>query len=343
MKRLDDTILLIRFSSLGDLVLLTSLVEALHTGLPGIKLHLVTKERYRALFEHDRRIDRISALAEHGGLASLRRLWSSLRGSRYGVIADAHGVIRSVLLSRSLAAGRRVRIAKDQLGKAAVLAGRRGGPVVTMRERYLGIARSLGADLPDAMPRLEPGGRAREQARKLFREKGLDGRSVVAIAPGARWPSKRWPAARYAELARILGGEGHGIVLIGGEGDRDACSSVAEGSPGAIDLCGRLGVPGTAAVLERAALVVTNDSAPLHIAEAAGTPVVALYGPTVREFGYFPLLGRSVPLEADVACRPCSRNGARPCRRPRLECLEAIPLERVADAARAVLAEAGEP
>jgi heptosyltransferase-2 len=81
-------------------------------------------------------------------------------------------------------------------------------------------------------------------------------------------------------------------------------------------------------------VVVTNDSGLLHLSEAVGTPVVALFGPTVREFGYFPRLGASAALEVPLECRPCSRNGKRPCHRGDLACLERIEvgavLERVA-------------
>ncbi|MDD3642310.1 MAG: glycosyltransferase family 9 protein [Candidatus Krumholzibacteria bacterium] len=332
MQRQDDTILLIRFGSLGDLVLLTALVEALRAGLPGMEIHLVTKERYLPLFERDRRIARVSVLPERGGAGALWRLRNSLSGVRYGILIDAHGVLRSILLSRSLAARRRMRIEKDQIGKAAVLAGRRGGEdIVTMRERYLRLAHRLGVSDPGAMPRLDPGGRERGSAAERFRAAGLEERPVVALAPGARWPAKRWPAERFAELAEILYRAGRGIVLVGGESDREVCAEVAAGVPGALDLCGRFGVMETAAALERADLLVTNDSAPLHLAEAVGTPVVALFGPTVREFGYFPLLESSAAIEADIRCRPCSRNGARPCRFERLECLEAISVRRVAE------------
>ena len=90
----------------------------------------------------------------------------------------------------------------------------------------------------------------------------------------------------------------------------------------------------TAARLARCSRLVTNDSGLLHIAEAVGTPVLALFGPTVREFGYFPILARSLVLEKSLDCRPCSRNGKRPCHRGDLACLQDI----TPDAVRSVLA-----
>ena len=342
MEKKDDTILLLRFSSLGDLVLLTALVEALRTGLPRMKIHLVTKSRYRTLFEGDPRIARISTLGG-GSAGRLAGLWRELSGVRYGILIDAHGVTRSTLLYCALRARRRLRIDKDQTRKALLLLFRRAPRrrSVTMRERYLDLARRLGIACGGAMPRLVLQPAARERARADFAAAGLCGRTVVALAPGARWPAKRWPVERFARLARLLRGKGYGIVTVGDEPEREACRVAASAAPGGLNLCGTRSVAETAAALELAGALVTNDSAPLHIAEAVGTPVVALFGPTVREFGYFPLLPASTALETELDCRPCSRNGSRPCRRERLECLEAIEPEAVAEAVARVLAAKG--
>ena len=115
----------------------------------------------------------------------------------------------------------------------------------------------------------------------------------------------------------------HSLVAkqVGADGKEQAASAP-------LDLTGRLSILESAAVLKRCAALVTNDSAPLHLAESVGTPVVAFFGPTVREFGYFPRLPRSRALEVSLRCRPCSRNGARRCPYGTKECLAAIPPER---------------
>lgn len=92
-----------------------------------------------------------------------------------------------------------------------------------------------------------------------------------------------------------------------------------------------------AEVLARCRVAVTNDSGLLHLSEAVGTPVVALFGPTVRAFGYFPLLASSLALERELDCRPCSRTGSRPCHRGDLACLDRIPAAEVRDAVAARL------
>jgi heptosyltransferase-2 len=87
-----------------------------------------------------------------------------------------------------------------------------------------------------------------------------------------------------------------------------------------------------AAVIQGAATFIGNDSGLMHLAEAVGVPVIALFGPTVEAFGYYPSLGASRVVERDISCRPCSRNGSRRCPKGTQECLTAIPVEPVAEA-----------
>ncbi len=128
---------------------------------------------------------------------------------------------------------------------------------------------------------------------------------------------------------------------MGSDSDSASCRAATAGE-GCMDACGRLSLLETAAALERAAVLVTNDSAPLHMAEAVGTPVVALFGPTVRQFGYFPLLEESIVIERDLECRPCSRNGSRPCHLENRDCLDTIGPDEVLGSVHHVLEAVGE-
>ena len=341
MRRTIETICVIRFGSLGDLVLLTALLEALREGCPGAAISFVTKERYRPLFETDDRIDALHLL-RGDGLKALFALRASMPG-RFDALIDAHGVPRSAVLAGTLRAGTRVRIDKDQARKLLLIRRKidRFPPGVSMAGRFVDLARRLGADLPhDPPPRLSPSPGAIAAAKRLLAgETGA--RAPVAIAPGARHETKRWPAGHFSALAAMLAARGETVVLVGGPDDQTVCREVAAKSGGAIDLSGRLDLPGTAALLARCPLLVSNDSAPLHIAEAVGTPVVALFGPTVGQFGYFPRLPASVVIEAPLDCRPCSRNGARPCPLGTKDCLESLAPARVFDAAAGILDGAG--
>lgn len=332
-------ILVIRFSSLGDLVLLTPLLKAVKVGCPDGEIHLVCKEQYAELFKENRNIDRLFTI-RNGKPGELIRLFGRLRKERYDTIIDAHNVIRSNLLYRTLKAHRKVQLQKDQLKKTLLIKKKRNlfDGVTSLSARYLELAGLLGVPIRETSTELTIPKKAAERIETIVEEAGLDGKTLIAIAPGARWETKRWPLPLYRNLVTGLVALGYGIVLIGSLDDTEPADAITEGIEAqTLNLIGRCSILETAAVLKDCSVLVTNDSAPLHIAEAVGTPVVALFGPTVREFGYFPRLPRSIALEIPLDCRPCSRNGSRRCPLGTKECLTGIPPERIVESVRTIL------
>ncbi len=343
MNDIHPKILLVRFSSLGDLVLLTALVDGLADLFPGHELHLATKEQYRELFDSNRHVEKIHALPSGARFGDLIKLRSKLAAERFDIIIDAHNVIRSKFLYRTLGARRKVQLGKDQIGKFSLI-NRGQGPdadFVSLKDRYLDLLEKLDVSVGPFPTRLDPPPETVMTAEELFKAGGLEGMSVIALAPGARWETKRWPEKNYRHLAEKYTSDGYGVLVVGGDSEREICARVAAGTT-AVNACGSLSLMETAAALRKASVLVTNDSAPLHIAEAVGTPVVALFGPTVRQFGYFPLNEKSVVLEKDLDCRPCSRNGARQCHIENRDCLDTIDSREVLEAVSQVLEATGE-
>jgi heptosyltransferase-2 len=162
-------------------------------------------------------------------------------------------------------------------------------------------------------------------AHTWLRASGLK-RPFIALAPGSRWDTKRWPY--FAELAAALPDP---IVVVGGPDDAKLAEGVVAGAPDrARSAVGALTIRGTAALLERAALLVTNDSLPLHLASALNRPTVAIFGPTVTGFGFGPLSNASTVVEhPDMPCRPCSPHGPMTCPRGHHRCLRDIPVTTV--------------
>jgi len=157
------------------------------------------------------------------------------------------------------------------------------------------------------------------------------GDDVVALAPGSIWGTKRWPY--FAALATRLAAT-HAIAVVGGADDgalADAIvDTVRESGGRAASGCGRLTLREAAALIGRSRLLVTNDSAPLHFAQAVGTPTVALFGPTLASFGFGPLNpGDRVVEVTDLDCRPCSAHGPATCPLGHHRCLRDLPVERV--------------
>ncbi len=151
----------------------------------------------------------------------------------------------------------------------------------------------------------------------------------VAVAPGSIWGTKQWPG--YAELVTRLS---HPVVVVGGAEDRALAEAVAQSAPGRVHVAaGALPLRASAALLARASLLVTNDSAPLHLASAVGTRVVAIFGPTIPAFGFGPRgdTDRIVEL-AGLACRPCSSHGPTVCPLGHHRCMRDLRVEAVWEA-----------
>jgi heptosyltransferase-2 len=157
----------------------------------------------------------------------------------------------------------------------------------------------------------------------------------VALAPGSVWATKRWPY--YPELAQILADEAR-IVVVGSAADSPLARAVAVAAPGVIDTTGQLSLLASAELIRRCGVLVTNDSAPMHLASAMGTPTVAVFGPTVPEFGFGPLAPRASVVGHDtLPCRPCDRHGPQRCPLGHHRCMRELQPSLVAERARALL------
>lgn len=264
----------------------------------------------------------------------LPALLAAVRRTRYERVIDLHATLRSRLVARAAARGaRHLTIDKRSRERRALLHG------VAPSARLVGGVVGWGAERlgrPPRAPRLHVGEAAAAAARALLAQHGV-ARGFVAVAPGARRATKAWPPPRVAELLHLLAGDGalrgRGALLVGGAGDEPLLRRLAAEARAPFVVPDLTILP---ALLAEAAVAVTGDSAPLHVAESVGTPVVALFGPTVAGFGFAPRRVDSVRLEVDLSCRPCSLHGDVACPLGHHLCMALIEPSRVLDAVRAV-------
>ncbi len=187
-------------------------------------------------------------------------------------------------------------------------------------------------------PRLYPGEVERAAVAALIRHAPDDGAPMLALAPGSIWGTKRWPyfaalAARLSPLYRL--------VVLGAASDRPLADEIAKaaGPERVLDATGQLSLLASAELIGRCAAIVTNDSAPLHLASAVGTPTVALFGPTVPAFGFGPLAPRNAIAEyAGLPCRPCDSHGPMSCPLGHFSCMVDLDVQYVFDAVISVTA-----
>jgi len=333
-------VVIIRFSSLGDCILLCPFLR--HLKAAGAEqVTVVTKSDYVPLFSAATGVDRVVALAKSAGVRGLRQIARSLKPSGPAVI-DAHNNWRSRFLSGMLG-GADARIRKFYTERLGLILFKIPAAIPSVRDRYAELGTCLG------FPRADGGGAwlvpppscERRALDELSEHEG----SFVAVAPGSRWPMKQWPSEKYKELSkRIVHRHGFSVLILGDENDRAVAMDI-ENAVGerVLNLAGRTTILEAAAFIRRSAAFIGSDSGLMHLSEAVGVPVLALFGPTVEAFGYYPSLARSKVCERDLSCRPCSRNGSRPCPLKTQECLKKIQVDDVEDVLLDLLREEGPP
>jgi heptosyltransferase-2 len=325
--------LIIQTSFLGDAVLTTPLVAELATRgpvdvvtTPAVAPLLANNPSIRSVIVYDKRD------ADAGALG-IWRLARRLRAARYGVAYLAQGSHRSGALAAF--AGIPVRVGFDtSAGRAWYTERRRHRSDRHHAERLWRLAAGDAAVSPDAeelRPRLYPGIPDRAAVDTLLQPVPRDGSTLVALAPGSIWGTKRWPhfpalAARLAPL--------HRVVIVGSSDDAPhaAAAAAAAGAERVVDATGRLSLLASAELIGRCTALVTNDSAPLHLASAMGTPTVAIFGPTAPAFGFGPLAPRHETVERALSCRPCHPHGPATCPLGHWRCMRELEVERVMEA-----------
>lgn len=315
-------ILAVRLSSIGDVILITPLLRAIRTRHPDAYLAVLTKRALAPLFQDDPRLDQVIALEPGESLASLAR---RLRRERFTHCLDLHGSLRSRAL-RLLVPGRWRGYDKRALARWALIHLHRHWyrDEVPTPERYFEAAQDLDVHPDGGPPEIFLTAAAERAADAWLAAHGISG-PFVALAPGAAHATKRWPAPSWSALAAALARRGIGVVTVGGPDDREVGREVAAAAGGmGTNAAGATTLIETAALLRRATATVSGDTGVMHLATAVGTPVVALFGPTVREFGFFPYTTAATVIERDLDCRPCSAHGSARCPLGHHDCMRKI-------------------
>ncbi|MBW8770044.1 MAG: lipopolysaccharide heptosyltransferase II [Gemmatimonadetes bacterium] len=324
----------IQTSFLGDTILTTPLlVQLAHRGpvdvvtTPAAASVLKGHPAVRQVIVYDKR-------DTHAGFVGFLTMRARLKRGQYDTAYLAQGSMRSALLVWA------ARI-PERIGFATSSGSRFYTTRVAYRDDLHHAARLLLLSRPNGRepteeemrPSLAPGSAERVVVDDLLQSHHVQpGERLIALAPGSVWATKRWPY--YPQLAQALAESGR-IVIIGGPGDRAPAKEILATVPNAVDATDQLPLLASAELIGRSAVIVTNDSAPLHLASAMGTPTVAIFGPTVPQFGFGPLAPTKATLgHENLACRPCHRHGPKRCPLTHFRCMRELSVEEVAERTR---------
>ena len=333
-------ILVLRFSSIGDIVLSSPLLRGLRTRFPKSQIDYVTRREYAELVRSNQNINFTYEFDAAEGFNGLRTLKKRIQAEQYDLLVDIHGSLRSRYIRAFAGPALVTSVDKREKERAALVKFKKDlyKDVVPVSQRYIEAVESFGVQddgkgvelhIPDEIQFAVSG--------KMAVLKLNQYEKVVGLCPTARHFTKCWPRERFIELGmRCARDRDAKILLFGGNNDTGYCEAVANainegaGSGRASNLCGQYSLLESAAAMDFCDVVVTNDSGLMHIAEARQRNLVALFGSTVRQFGFFPQNKNSIVIERDgLPCRPCSHIGRSSCPEKHFRCMEEISVEEV--------------
>jgi heptosyltransferase-2 len=325
------------------------LVRVLRRRFPHAQIDYLVKAEFSELIRYNPYLTHVLEFPRGGTFADLAEMRRQVLATRYDLIVDIHDSLRSRYIC--LGTKRVVRINKRKLARFLVVMLKwnlyphlGGSPGVA--ERYLETVSNLGISNDDKGLEMFVPREAEETAcNELFAAGIGPEQAIIGICPSAQHNTKVWLKERYAEAASALALRyGAAIVLFGSKGEEQRCGEIETiirtQSPASCvaNLAGRLSLLETAAAMDRCSLVITNDSGLMHIAAARKRKLVAIFGSTVKEFGFFPYGSESVVVEnGSLKCRPCSHIGLPACPKGHFKCMNEISTDRVVRSVQTLL------
>jgi lipopolysaccharide heptosyltransferase I len=326
IKKIPKKILIIKPSSLGDIIHSLPFLQIIRDAFPAAEIHWIIAEGLEGLLENHPMVnnlwvikkDRWKNLERIGEtVAEVKNLFKKLRVEAFDIVIDLQGLLRSGLLTYATRAPVRLGFKEAREGSKLFYTHKvAGGREIHAVDRYLKIASAIGCEIEDVnfpMPLIKES----EMVQRLKKE--LDRYAV--IVSGARWKTKRWFPERFGELASKIDTR---TVVVGSASDAEASEEIVVKSGGrALSMAGKTDIKELISIIRNARYIVSNDSGPMHIAAAFGVPVVAIFGPTnpVRTGPY----GRNHAIvRSDIECAPCYKKNCKS-----VKCMDDISVERV--------------
>ncbi len=279
---MSERFLIVRLGSLGDVVHAIPVAAALRRHRPQARIDWLVDPRYVDMVRLVRAVDGAIPCDPRAGVAALAQTLRTLRRSRYAVVFDLQGLLKSAALARGAGAARTIGLSRQHLREplARLFYSQAVDPGARRHVIFKSLALLDAVGIRDErveFPLREPHSAV---AAEVQRSAGSGGYAV--INPGAAWPNKRWPAVRFGAIAAAMQARfGWRSVVLWGPGEEDLAAAVIDASARSAILAPPTTITDLFAVTRAAKLVLSGDTGPLHIAGAVGAPIVALFGPTI--------------------------------------------------------------
>lgn len=312
-------ILIVRFSSIGDIVLTTPVVRAIHEQLPAVEIHYITKKSFASLLAENPHISKLYTIEK-----SVSEIIDQLKAEKYDCVIDLHKNIRTLRLKQSLGAKsyafdklnfQKWLLVNFKLNKL---------PEIHIVDRYFGAVKAIGVKNDHKKCELTFNSSHVVNTKEAF---DFDPKSYLAVAVGAQFATKTMPEE---VLASILSSINHPIVLLGGPTDVERGKALEQTlkhhAYPVVNAIAAFSLLQSASIVAQAKTILTHDTGLMHIATAFGIPIVSVWGNTVPELGMYPYYPNNKELYSihevkNLSCRPCSKIGYKSCPKKHFNCM----------------------
>jgi heptosyltransferase II len=331
-------ILIIRLSSMGDIILTFPVIEALKNSFPSSEIFYLTKNKYKDLLKDHPQIDYLLELdseGKHKNVSGFVTLIKELNGFDFDLIIDLHANLRSFFVRRLVRGKAKLKYKKRGIQRFLIVHCK----FLKMKSKhtidlYLDVLKRLKfkgsatgwMDSWNRIPKYHLEDKNNVFAQQFLKEKGWKDEMLIGMAPGARWKTKIWDKEKFAETGKILSEQFSAkILLCGDESDRERIGWIGnfirkDKSINALNLP----LNHLAGVIHRCTVFISNDSGLMHLASSLGIPTIAIFGPTHPKLGFAPLGLMDRVLMVGEKCSPCSLHGEKQCYQDKRYCMEKI-------------------
>ena len=323
-----DRILIIRLSSFGDILLSTPLIRQIRKKFPDTVIDFAVRGKFSGILTDNPHLNNLHILQEPADFGTLKDYAERIKSVNYDIVIDIHKNFRSKYISSK--SGADIYTWRLPRVKRWLLVNLKWNmlteyPPVPLR--YLSAVEELGvADDGEGLEFFFSDD-SRQKAETIHRDKNIQKSAV--LAPGSRWFTKQWGVEKYIEIGKkLLNSNLDSIIILGSKDEQTICHDVCIGiGEHCYNFAGETDFDLAGALIAKSDVFIGNDSGLGHLAAAVKTPSVIIFGCTVKEFGFFLFRNKSVVLEANAKCRPCSHIGRSSCPKKHFKCMENISVD----------------
>ena len=310
---------------MGDSVLTTPLIKAVKKRYPHSYIAFCVRPENAQLFEGVSFIDEVITFDKRkteSGLKGMLSFIHKLREKKFDMVFSPHMSLRTSIIMALSRIPERIGFVESPLSTCY---NKNCAKDLTLHEveRYLLLYFAEFDEYPGEI--IMPEVYIDEELKSKYKAELPEGR-LVGINAGSVWNTKKWPAEKFAEVADNLKDRGYVPVIIGSSDDKpDVDKLMLASKYDHINYCGKTTLRQLPALIANFSYLVTNDSGSMHIATACDVPCIAIFGPTVKELGFYPYDEKSLVAEIEgLPCRPCGKHGGNKCQKGHFKCMEEI-------------------